>query len=124
MKKDKLYTKPYRIFQISLFIIIILAYVLFLIFGNGEPLGGLLPVELVHFVVVLILIMQIQTLLDIYKKLNKKLELVLNIVVATYAGFLALLFYMTNIHLGFTIVLAIISLSMVVNVYAYFKSKQ
>ncbi|MBU9710716.1 hypothetical protein [Evansella tamaricis] len=116
MKNKKIYSKPYRIFQITLFIGIIFAYTIFLIAGSDTPLGGVLPVEMVHFVVLLLLVMQVQTLMDIYQKHNKWTDVIFSMMTTLLAAFLAVWFYLENVHVAFTVVLGFIAFSMALNV--------
>lgn len=115
-KKDKKYTKGFRIYQIVLLVLILLLYSLYLIFGNGEPIGGIVSATLVNYIVLLLVLMQIHTLLDAYKKLGGGAELVFSIVLAALSAFIAFLFYESDLPIIFTIIVGVIALSHILNV--------
>lgn len=113
--KNKKYNKGFRIYQFVLLILIVLIYSLYLIFGNGEPIGGVVSATLVNYIVILLVLMQIHTLLDAYKKLNKGAELAFSIVLAGLSAFIAFLMYEADLPILFPIIVGIIAISHLLN---------
>lgn len=110
MKEKKKFTKSYRILQWGLFFAIIIAYIIYLLFSDQIQLTGLLtPTILTHFVL-LILIMQIQTLLDMYSRLKPIADASIRIIIAIYGAYVAIYLYMAELHLAFPLILAFIAL--------------
>ena len=109
MKKN--YPKGYGILQITIFFAIITFYLVYIVVGAGPVLDELLTPTMIHSIALLLFVLQIQTLLDIYNVLNVWVDLIFSLFIAFYAAYLAFMFHIPAIHIGFTIVLAVISFS-------------
>lgn len=111
MEGKKKYTKSYRTLQWCLFFGLIIAYIIYLIFRDNIPLTGLLtPTILTHFVL-MILILQIQTLFEMYDKLNDTADIIFRVIILIYATFVAVYLYLEDLHIVFPLVLVFIALT-------------
>ncbi|MDQ0257525.1 steroid 5-alpha reductase family enzyme [Evansella vedderi] len=126
MKKDRKYTKGYRTYQIILLITIVIAYFVYILTGlatNNFTIAGVVTANMVHLIVLLLILTQIHTLLDVYKKLNKWVDLGFSVLLAVFSVILAFQFYHSALHIAFPIVLGIIALSHLFNAVHLISSK-
>ena len=106
---EKKFTKSYRILQWGLFFGIIFAYLVYLSFSDKiELTGSLTPTILTHFVI-LILVLQIQTLFDMYSKFSPIFDMIFRSVITMYGAYVAIYLYLGDLHIIFPIVLGFIA---------------